>query len=136
MVFCNCSSGLTNTISDYEANINEIQNNDSTLINESESIYGRETILDDSESVFDISTVHDSILSCVYDENDMSNSSMSAPDSLDFKLSPKGMNIGHLNIQGIQAKVDQLNVVLNSSQNDIHVLGLSETKLFTQINFS
>ena len=129
MVFCNCSIGLTNTISDDEANINEIQNNDSTLINESESIYGRETILDDSESVFDISTVHDSILSCVYDENDMSNSSMSAPDSLDFKLSPKGMNIGHLNIQGIQAKVDQLNVVLNSSQNDIHVLGLSETKL-------
>ena len=39
------------------------------------------------------------------------------------------MHIGHLNVQGLQNKFDQIDLMLNSENNDIHVLGLSETKL-------
>ena len=39
------------------------------------------------------------------------------------------MNMGHLNIQGLQNKLDQLKLMLNSEENDIHLLGISETKL-------
>ena len=53
-------------------------------------------------------------------------SSMSAQSMLNLGLSKKGFNIGHLNIQGIQNKIDQLDLLLNSSQN---ILGLSESKL-------
>ena len=37
--------------------------------------------------------------------------------------------MGHLNIQGINNKVDQVRLMLESDNNQIHVLGLSETKL-------
>ena len=37
--------------------------------------------------------------------------------------------MGHLNIQGIPNKIDQIHLLLNSSQNNIHIIGLSETKL-------
>ena len=37
--------------------------------------------------------------------------------------------MGHLNIQGIQNKVEQIDLMLNSSENDIQLLGLSESKL-------
>ena len=39
------------------------------------------------------------------------------------------MHIGHLNVQGLQNKFDQIALMLDSENNDIHVLGLSETKL-------
>ena len=48
---------------------------------------------------------------------------------LNLGLSRKGFKMGHLNIQGIQNKIDQIDLLLNSSQNNIHILGLSETKL-------
>ena len=48
---------------------------------------------------------------------------------LNLGLSKKGFKMGHLNIQGIQNKNDQIDLLLNSSQNNIHILGLSETKL-------
>ena len=54
---------------------------------------------------------------------------MSAPNPLCLNLSNKGMHIGHLNVQGLQNKFDQIDLMLNSENNDIHVLGLSETKL-------
>lgn len=41
----------------------------------------------------------------------------------------KGFRIGHLNIQGIRNKVEQLKLLLQSEQNLIHIFGLSETKL-------
>ena len=50
---------------------------------------------------------------------------------LNLGLSKKGFKMGHLNIQGIQNKIDQIDLLLNSSQYNIHVLGLSETKLKT-----
>ena len=54
---------------------------------------------------------------------------MSAPNPLCLNLSNKGMHIGHLNVQRLQNKFDQIDLMLNSENNDIHVLGLSETKL-------
>ena len=37
--------------------------------------------------------------------------------------------MGHMNIQGVSNKIDQVRLLLESEQNQIHVLGLSETKL-------
>ena len=48
---------------------------------------------------------------------------------LDLGLKCKGFRIGHLNIQGISNKIDQVRLLLESDKNQIHVLGLSETKL-------
>ena len=56
-------------------------------------------------------------------------SSMCAESSLNLKLTTKGFRIGHINIQGIQNKFDQIGLMLNNSKNDIHIFGLSETKL-------
>ena len=38
------------------------------------------------------------------------------------------LNLG-LNVQGIQNKIEQIDLLLNSSGNDIHLFGLSESKL-------
>ena len=51
-----------------------------------------------------------------------------------FNLSSRGLNIGHLNIQGICGenlnKFSELKVLLTLPENDnLHILGLSETKL-------
>ena len=37
--------------------------------------------------------------------------------------------MGHLNVQGIQNNIEQVDLLLNSSENDIQLLGLSESKL-------
>ena len=37
--------------------------------------------------------------------------------------------MGHLNVQGIQNKIEQIDLLLNSSGDDIHLFGLSESKL-------
>lgn len=50
---------------------------------------------------------------------------------LDLGLRCKGFRMGHLNIQGISNKIDQVRLLLESDKNQIHVLGLSETKLNT-----
>ena len=48
---------------------------------------------------------------------------------LDLGLKCKGFRMGHLNIQGVSNKIDQVRPLLQSDKNSIHVLGLSETKL-------
>ena len=48
---------------------------------------------------------------------------------LNLGLHKKGFKMGHLNVQGIQNKIDQVDLLLNSSHNNIQVLGLSESKL-------
>ena len=53
--------------------------------------------------------------------------SMSAQNLFCLNLAKKGMNMGHLNIQGLQNKLDQLQLMLNSEENDIHLLGISES---------
>ena len=88
------------------------------------------TLCDISDNVntlpYNDSTINDTCLSSLA-ENDIS--SMSAPNPLCLNLCNKGMHIGHLNVQGLQNKFDQVALMLNSERNDIHVLGLSETKL-------
>ena len=37
--------------------------------------------------------------------------------------------MGNMNIQGLSNKIDQVRLLLESEQNQNHVLGLSETKL-------
>ena len=48
---------------------------------------------------------------------------------LNLGLNKKSFKMEHLNIQGIQIKVEQIDLTLNSSENDIQLLGLSESKL-------
>ena len=48
---------------------------------------------------------------------------------LDLGLTCKGFRMGHINVQGISNKIDQVRLLLESEKNLIHVLGLSETKL-------
>ena len=56
------------------------------------------------------------------------NSSMMA-QPMNLNLTTKGLKIGHLNIQGLQNKFEQIDLLLNNSHNEIHIFGLSETKL-------
>ena len=48
---------------------------------------------------------------------------------MNLNLTTKGLKIGHLNIQGLQNKFEQIDLLLNNSHNEIHIFGLSETKL-------
>ncbi|MCU7800728.1 MAG: hypothetical protein KZQ70_11410 [gamma proteobacterium symbiont of Lucinoma myriamae] len=50
-------------------------------------------------------------------------------DTANLGLRGKGLKIGHLNIQGLSNKIDQLRIMLQSNFNKIHMIGLSETKL-------
>lgn len=104
----------------------------------SENNYNLSTFLDcttDSKFAYDEATIQRDISTenndtCMFENNVHENmSSMSAQSMLNLGLSKKGFKMGHLNIQGIQNKIDQINLLLNSSQNDIHILGLSESKL-------
>ena len=61
--------------------------------------------------------------------HDSTCSSMSAQSMLNLGLGKKGFKMGHLNVQGIQNKIEQIDLLLNSSGNDIHLFGLSESKL-------
>ena len=48
---------------------------------------------------------------------------------LDLGFRYKGFRMGHINIQGVSNKTDQVRLLLESDKNQIHVLGLSESKL-------
>ena len=61
--------------------------------------------------------------------HDSTCSSMSAQSMLNLGLGKKGFKMGHLNVQGIQNKIEQIGLLLNSSGNDIHLFRLSESKL-------
>ena len=50
-------------------------------------------------------------------------------NALNLGFRDKGFRIGHLNIQGISNKIEQLRLLLQCEQNLIHVIGISETKL-------
>ena len=53
----------------------------------------------------------------MYENVHENQSSMSALSMLNLCNSRKGFKMGHLNIQGIQNKIDQIDLLLNSSQN-------------------
>ena len=58
----------------------------------------------------------------------------SQSDSVTFNLMPKGLNFGHLNIQGIcgknMCKFSEIEAILTAPENrSLHIFGISETKL-------
>lgn len=80
-----------------------------------------------SESLFDsISVVN----------NCMPNSPLLAHKNMfDLGLRGKGLHIGHLNIQGLRSgeKTEQIKIILQSKDNNICMLGLSESKLGSDV---
>ena len=99
-----------------------------------------EVIHNDSDSLHDFNILHASDVSA--------NSSMrsllcntshktahditeqtSSCDATNLGLRGKGLRIGHMNIQGLSNKVDQVKYMLQSDSNRIHMFGISETKL-------
>ena len=76
------------------------------------------------DSLYDASTVYNSSLHDV--------SPLLAQDNL---FNGKGMHIGHINIRGIRSgeKLDQIKIILHSMENNICMLGLSESKLGGEI---
>lgn len=108
--------------------------------------YQNETLTENlrqmTSDLYELSTLHDVLSSQnvpvqnnnTHDDNlhahvHCSDSSMSAQNMLNLHLNDKGMKIGHLNIQGIANKIDQIRAMLNSNKNDVHILGISESKL-------
>ena len=66
--------------------------------------------------------------------HDSTCSSMSVQSILNLRLGKKGFKMGHLNVQGIQSKIEQIDLLLNCSRNDIQLFGLSES-LRNEFNF-
>ena len=95
---------------------------DSTTLKENNLIYNNTTI----ENNTCLNGAH---ASDMYENVHENGSSMSAKSMLNLGLSRKGVKMGHLNIQGIQNKINQIYLLFNSSQNNIQIIGLSETKL-------
>jgi len=72
-------------------------------------------------------------IGCKDDKSSMETNSVGNPlhdmHIVDMKLNAKGFNIGHLNVQGIVGKIDQIKLMLSSKENNVAILGLTETKL-------
>ena len=123
------SSNISNgTIDSFSCHANTSDYKNETVQDISINCFNTSTVCDFSENIntlpYNNSTISDISSDC---ENDIS--SMSAQNPLCLNLCNKGMHIGHLNVQGLQNKFDQIALILNSENNDIHFLGLSETKL-------
>lgn len=76
-------------------------------------------------ALFNCSTVHD-----------ISSSPLTAHSSVvNLGLRGRGMHLGHLNVRGIRSgeKVDQIKLMLQSKENNISMLGVSESKLGSEI---
>ena len=61
--------------------------------------------------------------------NDTANSQTEGISQIDLGFKCKGFRIGHINVQGLGNKIDQIKLLLHSEKNQIQILGLSETKL-------
>lgn len=83
-----------------------------------------ESDINSVDNVYD-SSVHVINVSPLLAQNDLKN----------LGLRGRGLRIGHLNVQGIRSgeKVDQLKFMLHSKQNNICMLGISESKLGSDI---
>ena len=85
---------------------------------------------DQSSSLYSIQMSDNTLTRC---ENDLSDGILfnqsNSNHLLDLGLKCKGFRMGHINIQGVSNKIDQVRLLLESDSNHIHVLGLSETKL-------
>ena len=94
--------------------------------NSSQTIYNLSSLID-NDLAYDNTTIENNTYENDVHENEMhvndnvheDQSSMSAQSMLNLGLSRKGFKMGHLNIQGIQNKIDQIDLLVNSSQNNI-----------------
>ncbi|MEW8548507.1 MAG: reverse transcriptase family protein, partial [Candidatus Thiodiazotropha sp.] len=107
---------------------------DSPIPNNNVIPYDAETFTENDissvDSLYYVSTVCNSTV------HDLNVSPLPAHGNLaNLGLRGKGMHIGHLNVRGIRSgeKLDQIKVMLQSSENDICMLGLSESKLGCEI---
>ena len=104
----------------------ETSHNDRSLSSSSDQSFSVDTT-QGSDNTF--ITTHDTCMSHGMSDDDVpyhTNSNY----LLDLGLRCKGFRMGHINIQGIfNNKIDQIRLLLGSDKNQIHVLGLSETKL-------
>lgn len=113
-------SGTDISVSNQTPTEQESSYSDSSLSpgsNQSSPVYSSQG----SDNTFN--TVHD--LSDVHTVTDQS----SLNYFLDKGLRCKGFRMGYINIQAISNKIDQVRLLLESNDNQTHVLGLSETKL-------
>ena len=111
--------------------MNESEKNNTTSAkstNCKNNTYEKNTLVESdscSYSLYNVSTICDS----VHDDNVPPLPAHS--NIMNLRLRGKGMRIGHLNIRGIRAgqKIDQIKIMLHSKENNISVLGVSESKL-------
>ena len=84
----------------------------------------------DHSSIVHSSQVSDNTFTATHYISDDTAANLSTSNYLlDLGLICKGFRIGHINIQGVSNKIDQVRLLLESDKNLIHVLGLSESKL-------
>ena len=110
------------------------ENDRSTLVDHSISDYELSTLFDESletNRFYTDITIENNVHAgkVENDVHDIIFSSMRAPSMMNLGLKKKGFKMGHLNVQGIQNKIEQVDLLLNSSENDIQLFGLSESKL-------
>ena len=77
-----------------------------------------------------LSHVSDNSTTLIHDQSVNINHELSSSTHLlDLGLKCKGFRMGHINIQGLNNKTDQVRLLLESEINQIHIMGISETKL-------
>ena len=110
--------------------LNKSEMNSSTILTDCENIiYEKDTSVEsDSGSVHSLYNAS-TICNSVHDIN--MSPLLAQSNTMNLRLRGKGMRVGHLNIRGIRAgqKIDQIKMMLHSKENDISVLGVSESKL-------
>ena len=89
--------------------------------------------VNDSHSLdmfYDVSTI---VTSCMH--NSIETPLTAQENLLNLGLRGKGLHIGHLNIRGIRSgeKLDQIKMMLHSDDKNIAMLGLSESKLGSDV---
>ena len=78
-----------------------------------------------------LSASNATVLSSIKDDSSVLNASLNsnhACHTLNLGLTGKGMHIGHLNIQGLSNKIDQVKLMLTSRNNSVYILRLSKLK--------
>ena len=94
------------------------------------SAYERDTLID-NDSKISLGTVYNISTAC-NSVHDVTSTPLQAHNNvLNLGLHGRGMHIGHINVRGIRSgeKMDQIKIMLHSNENDISMLGVSESKL-------
>jgi len=128
------------TVSECLLNSSNRQNDDHESLSETTiscslhklNVYEDSTVLDCVDSSLKLNEYDDDTISMLnaVPINDEHVSPLRAPNHmLNLSLRGKGMHVGHLNVRGIRSKFEQLETMLKSTENDISILGITETKL-------